>query len=85
MSAVIVKCEENIFFLKSVISSEWVFFVLEVREILSRNIRNIFFGKYKNFFFENNFRTTSGFFIVILTSLLCLYLIGSLLSVFFYT
>ena len=32
---------------------------------------------------EMNFRTTCGFFIVILTGLLCLYLIGSLLSVFF--
>ena len=34
---------------------------------------------------ERSFRTTCGYFIVILTSLLCLYLIGSLLSVFFYT
>ena len=34
---------------------------------------------------ERNFRTTCGFFIVILTNLLCLYLIGSLWSVFFYT
>ena len=34
---------------------------------------------------EINFRTACGFFIVILTVLLCLCLIGSLLSVFFYT
>ena len=33
---------------------------------------------------ERNFETTCGFFIVILTGPLCLYLIGSLLSVFFF-
>ena len=34
---------------------------------------------------ERNFRTICGFFIVILTGLLCLYLTGFLLPVFFYT
>ena len=34
---------------------------------------------------ERNFRTTCVFFIVILTGILCLYLIGSLLPVFFYS